>query len=95
VTASKFGGAYGTPMKNQGVLSAATIADVNALTILVGQLGYPAQAGPWRLTLQTLLTCPEHSVVVAEEYGEVTASAVADIAHPRHFGVVRAAGISA
>jgi GNAT superfamily N-acetyltransferase len=44
---------------------------VHALTVLVGQLGYPAHAGPVRLTLQTLLARPEHTVVVAEEHGEV------------------------
>lgn len=68
---SKFGGAYGTPMNNHRVLRPATIADVTALTGLVGQLGYPAHPEPLRQTLETLLAHPEHTVVVAEEHGEV------------------------
>lgn len=58
-------------MNNQSVLRRGTIADVNALTILVRQLGYPAHAGPLRLTLENLLARPEHAVVVAERHGAV------------------------
>ena len=58
-------------MNSHGVLRPATIADVTALTSLVGQLGYPVHPGPLRQTLQALLAHPEHTVVVAEEHGEV------------------------
>ena len=58
-------------MNNPIVLRRGTLADVNALTTLVRQLGYPAHAGPLRLMLERLLARPEHAVVVAEERGEV------------------------
>ena len=58
-------------MDHQCRLRQGTIADVDALTILVRQLGYPAQTGPVRLTLEKLLAHPEHAVVVAEERGVV------------------------
>ncbi len=54
-------------MVNTVMIRPATLADTPAVTVLAGQLGYPAPEEEVRRRLERVLANPEHAVWVAEQ----------------------------